>query len=672
MALLKMETGARDYPSVEYPAPNIVGGNHELNTEEIRESVELLRSERGSRSERTNAQNLVEMAMVTSVHCDTKTIDGIRVGLFQLSAEDLSERLSFSQLYQPGFVQEMACLADAVVYSNPKEGITRPTVSQRVRGWMKKIRKIGKNSVYGYALQTGLMDSDDFFIIKAPRAISIAKTDEMDLSHEAAVGFYVTNKIRNLVPTFVYVYSAFTCSAPVVEGDIPITWCSGIPTVTYIVLENIHNSVTLGEFLEDCTEREFLEIYLQVLNALNIAVRENGYTHYDLHASNVLVHRLPDPVAIRYFGANDHRTSKERYLVTNCIATIIDYGASRFTYDGVNFGLYGVSSHNIFVDRAFPIHDAYKLLCFSADKIIRFTKRDRRTKTAKRLNGLLNIVDRIYSFFPYEQYPSVVDRVYHATHLPISQGKDIYDASVDYLDMSLDDIIEKVEGIMEIIMPEAPIDILIAGEMEYPPLPEFFIHSQAPSSLFEYCDASATIIHKLAPSEKRDTLLEWLKDHSDLQGLYKKEQRAALRWIREARILEEGISIPVMEEDRDKPTFYTAKYIENYEKQILSLLRMKDLVAAKLTFWNRDSRCALENAGMFEQYRNKWTEVYDETDRLRKRYSQLATIVKMNGQYMDTIRRWEKTGFNNITSTSKKKDIFLFLRRRHKLYVLAL
>lgn len=138
-----------------------------------------------------------------------------------------------------------------------------------------------------------------------------------------------------------------------------LTYCENTLTtnqVNYILLENIANSKTLAGFIRDgCSFPDYLNVLTQVVLALNIAT-EVGFTHYDLHSQNVLVLQLPEPMYILYDGVG--------YIKTQHLAFIIDYGRSHIIYAGTHFGFNGTPI-GIFPNRAYPMFDVYKILLFS-------------------------------------------------------------------------------------------------------------------------------------------------------------------------------------------------------------------------------------------------------------------------------------------------------------------
>ena len=247
--------------------------------------------------------------------------------------------------------------------------------NERGREYIKDLKRIGNTSVYGIAmtetLKNNRSEAKDLFIIKT----SSKPEYNYDIIHECIVGFYGTNKLRDVgIPNFAYVYGAFSGS-PTFYNDVDKKVISFIDTmkdpVNYIMYENINPSIPLSEYCTKCSAEEFLLYYCQIIYALLYANKDIGFTHYDSHTNNILMRKISNgPFYIAYPDLVD-KNKKHYFLSKGYIPTFIDYGMSHITYYNNNkkedFGALNnnLISSSIFRDRPFFFHDAYKILMFS-------------------------------------------------------------------------------------------------------------------------------------------------------------------------------------------------------------------------------------------------------------------------------------------------------------------
>lgn len=305
--------------------------------------------------------------------CPDDIVNNLRVRTFQLDATLINEYMNQPGIYDHDFQDGMGCLIDALISTDPND----PLPDARLRRWITDINKIGGKSAEGMAFR---LKSDNYplYVIK----VASNPTDDK-LAHEALVGMGALNTLRDRVPTFMHTYGAFMCSPPVLdENGRVVAWCSAKEqSITYLVLENISDAEPLNDIIKDLTPEEFLQIYLQVLNALNVAYKEFDYTHYDLHASNVLIQTLPYMVSVPLYNPN----GGVLYIKTNRLSRIIDFGMSHVYIQGQHFGRFDLEYAGINPDSSFPMHDAYKLLLFSY--------------SAKSSSRIASVVRTIYSFF---------------------------------------------------------------------------------------------------------------------------------------------------------------------------------------------------------------------------------------------------------------------------------
>lgn len=281
-----------------------------------------------------------------------------------LKTEEI-KKLARNRFYDVNAMKAIACSLDSITYIPEAGGLT---ASERIRHWFRGVRQLGEDTVEGYAMEGTYGNASDLFILKAPRR-------GKDLIHEIIVGMYCTNKMRAFNPNFSYVYGYMKCSPPVIDAKTTevISYCYGKNDVEYVIYENVTDSISMREFVETCTGKEWLEVYLQVILSLLDAHARFRFTHYDLHAGNVLIQKkvrfdknetrsggvVPFQIKYPYYG-------RDIYLRTSNLARIIDYGFGYFEYMSKSYGKGGYERYSIFRDKPFPMADAYKLLAGSA------------------------------------------------------------------------------------------------------------------------------------------------------------------------------------------------------------------------------------------------------------------------------------------------------------------
>ena len=329
------------------------------------------------------------------------------------------KKLIRKNFYNTEVMGEAMCLADSIFYSQDYE-IGKVSAKMRARRWLDKMTAIGVGAG-GSALESDFNKTDDVFIVKVAN-----KGHEEDLLHEFFVGLTLNN-LRRYVPNFAYIMGGFKCQSPVIDkNDEVVSWCtlSEKSTIDYVLYENIAPGITLSKYSNNCSFEDWLDKYLQILYALNVAHKKHDFTHYDLHASNVVIRQLDSETTSSESQNGVLKTNKKvsipykterggiEYLNTSGIATIIDYGYSHIRKDGRNHGIYGLEHYGISSEHSHVMHDAYKLLlssmndmynsgnteCFEkASNILKFFNQN---ETAE---DILIKQSEFYYFVPYNQ-----------------------------------------------------------------------------------------------------------------------------------------------------------------------------------------------------------------------------------------------------------------------------
>jgi len=153
---------------------------------------------------------------------------------------------------------------------------------------------------------------------------------EMEMTiREYYIGIKAINKLRYIVPNFVYTLGCFMYDK---LGD-----SSSDKSMPFIVYEKIPGNTVYDLIVKDLlTFDKWLIIFFQLLLALEVAQREVDFTHFDLHDKNVIIREQKD---FNYSVLLDMST----YTINDptFIPVIIDFGRSNCTIDGQTIGTYG-------------------------------------------------------------------------------------------------------------------------------------------------------------------------------------------------------------------------------------------------------------------------------------------------------------------------------------------
>lgn len=173
---------------------------------------------------------------------------------------------------------------------------------------------------------------DDFDIPEGapPFVVKVALSeDDVSSMNEAVVGLYCTNKLRKLIPNFMYVYNFFNCNRPIISNT-TISTCplDTFDETIYTMVETIADSDTFATWItKHQNESDFMTrihiLILQIVLSLSVARDKFDFSHNDLHTGNVMIRKLPAPRTLVYRIKNS-----TYYVEVEEIATLIDFGRS--------------------------------------------------------------------------------------------------------------------------------------------------------------------------------------------------------------------------------------------------------------------------------------------------------------------------------------------------------
>lgn len=281
-----------------------------------------------------------------------------------------------NKYYDPNVMTATSRILETIFYGVPYSDVSIQNLL--IRRWIKNAKKIGAESAFGDVFLTQFGSSSGAFVVKTSKA-----PEDKGLIHELFVGLYGTNQLRTEIPNFAYVFGGFDCSPSFLTSGTASVCSINDPDkfVKYIVYENIMPSESMSEYCGRCSSDEFYAKYLQVLLALNRANQVCDYTNYDLHSQNVLIRTVNTKrLSIPYVFENE-----KVYINDDAVATIIDNGRAHIKVNGKSYGYYGAYSYGVDPLKSNPIHDAYKLLCWSLFDM----KSKNNTKTFNEVSKLL-------------------------------------------------------------------------------------------------------------------------------------------------------------------------------------------------------------------------------------------------------------------------------------------
>ena len=274
-----------------------------------------------------------------------------------------------------------------------------------VRRWFKKLRVLGSgDNVMGNAMLASWDETDNqLFLIKAPK-----NPKDQTTIHELFIGLFGTNSLRaDGILNFAYVYGGFRCSNPIInpQNKTVTNWCHIGQNAYYVIYENIADAKEFHEMTPTMNFTNFFNYYLQVLLALRAAVMKCRFTHYDLHDRNILLFKInvlldnqnkinnhlylgaanPGKTNVNFISLPYETKDGKRYLQTDTLAVIIDYGNAEIAYNGktyANTNMLGVYA------KPFLLGDAFRFLGWTMSTALD-------SKNAELFNGCTQIL----SFF---------------------------------------------------------------------------------------------------------------------------------------------------------------------------------------------------------------------------------------------------------------------------------
>ena len=301
--------------------------------------------------------------------CSKKDLVSLRERISQLKP-DLLKKYVTQKFYNADIMQAAMCTIESIIYAPPDE-IGTPYHNNLINEYINNLKQIGTESKNGYAMLGSFDGMKDFFVDKVSRDPS-----KDTLIHELVVGLYGTNKLRKYIPNFSYIYGGLKCSPPLIDPltkKVIYSCLDNNNLVNYVLYENVAPAIDISTYVRTSSPAQFLNVFMQTLYSLRLAEKLIDYTHYDLHAENLLIREAKLDKGKIFQIPYDTENGVE-YLRTDVIATFIDYGYSHIKtediineetgiiFKGQDFGVHGRTQASIFPNRSWVIYDAYRLL----------------------------------------------------------------------------------------------------------------------------------------------------------------------------------------------------------------------------------------------------------------------------------------------------------------------
>lgn len=347
--------------------------------------------------QKQNEQTLLANTQV----CSIPVIEDINNKLSDLDPTNLQKFIS-SQFYNQNVMNAMMCTVNSVAYASPYDTGSYP-MNEKIRKYFRNLQQIGSDSVEGYALLSDFDDMKDSLIIKVSR-----DPGHDELLHELIVGIFGTNQIRSRIPNYAYLYGGWKCSPPAIDPNTKevTAWClNNNNSVNYIAYEAITPSVSARQYFKTIGDDPmgFLNVYLQVLNALQIGLETCDFTHNDLHDENVLIRQIPKTQGSKKFDYQNNNKFQifykdSEYFTTDVFPVIIDFGISHIfvperrgtngvIIPGAHYGPTNREWHLAYPNQSNIMGDAYKFFMYCVFNI--------------RTQGYVNTLNLMRKIFTY-------------------------------------------------------------------------------------------------------------------------------------------------------------------------------------------------------------------------------------------------------------------------------
>jgi serine/threonine protein kinase len=253
-------------------------------------------------------------------------------------------------------MKAVLCLFDTLFLSATKKNRREKglyNLSTHIQQWVTKMEKLPVKSTEGFVYITDIFSEDIQVVVKVPRLDSGFES----MVREYFIGVKSLNKLRYLIPSFVYTLGSFMYPKPTKTGKL----CNGGSKKTAFVMYEKIPGDSIQKLLmnKEINFDQWLLIFVQILLGLEVAQREVRFTHFDLHAGNVMVRRKDNfnytvPLDTTSYHVND----------PDLIPVIIDFGFATSYIDGRYIGSFDFARYGM-LNFMVQGYDMYKFMIYS-------------------------------------------------------------------------------------------------------------------------------------------------------------------------------------------------------------------------------------------------------------------------------------------------------------------
>jgi hypothetical protein len=341
---------------------------------------------------------------------------------YKLNFELLSTLIQ-KQFYNVDIMKTMRC----VLYSVVKDEVSYYELMQTT-----KVLKKEKKSNFIIFFQN---------LFNGKNKIFSTKYEGINTLHESIIGLMAANKVREVLPTFIWTYGITPCNMPLLKSNHRMVSGCTRP-VNYknkgdyigMITEYIEGE-TLGSFIKNknLTEEYLYSIILSILYSSKYAYEMTGLIHWDLHTDNIQMRTLD------YDDYYIYLPNEKKYLwVGGHLATIFDFGLSSMKMNGKTYGYFDFMEFGIHPKVNYSIqNDVLKFI------VNLFDISDSMNDEEK------TIVDKIYMYFTQldtieerNKFDSILNKNYG-----IFPNGSLYNIN-SFTNITIDDLIQFVENMI--------------------------------------------------------------------------------------------------------------------------------------------------------------------------------------------------------------------------------